>query len=205
MPTGLRSWTDSAGSFALPMGSGGSKGAAEEAPDGLTADEALRRLSAGDHAGLEHLDVDRIPAFAGAEGADRLARALRGNRSLLSISCGRLQIDLSAIEPVAAAIRAHPTLQRVALHGNELGAEGAAVAASLLCEGSCPSLEDLNLEDNSLGADGCCIVARALAEHAAACPLTALNLCDNCVRDDGAEALASALSKPGIRLKVCGS
>eukprot|EP00961_Rhodomonas_salina_P099500 1338482-Rhodomonas_salina.1 len=101
---------------------------------------------------LTHLDFSPRPAKIGAEGAERLAGALKGCTSLtrLELRCNGMGAEGAGM--LAQVLSACKALNRVDLGSNEIGAEGMGRLAVVL--GECAKLAHLNLSDNGLGGEG---------------------------------------------------
>uniref|UniRef100_A0A7S0AYJ7 Uncharacterized protein n=1 Tax=Pyrodinium bahamense TaxID=73915 RepID=A0A7S0AYJ7_9DINO len=96
--------------------------------------------------------------------------------------------DLGA-QRIAVALPILVRLRVLVLHSNHVAAVGASGLAEALPQ--CPSLSELKLGENRLGDPGAVCLAQVLS----LCNLRCLDLCGNCIGDDGVIELAKALPK----------
>ena len=89
-------------------------------------------------------------------------------------------------------------LTRLEYHGLGWGAAEAKTLAATLASGAAPRLRFLSLDGNVLGCAGTASIAEAMPWV----PLQELRLGANCIRDDGAKALAAALEVNGVLKKM---
>ncbi|KAE9338898.1 hypothetical protein PR003_g11284 [Phytophthora rubi] len=124
----------------------------------------------------------------GSYGAIAIFRALRVNRTLLSLCLEYVAIDDSAMSALAAALRVNTALTHLSLVGNRIGAAGARDLADALEDSPDSMLIDLNLRDNRLGAQGAEELGRALREN------ETLTQCDFSWNQMGPQAALGLLS-----------
>ncbi|KAL4172023.1 hypothetical protein KRP22_007198 [Phytophthora ramorum] len=124
----------------------------------------------------------------GTYGAIAVFRALRVNRTLVSLSLEYAAIDDSAMSALAAALRVNTTLTHLSLVGNRIGPAGARDLADALEDSPDSMLIDMNLRDNHLGAQGAEELGRALREN------ETLTRCDFSWNQMGPQAVLGLLS-----------
>jgi Ran GTPase-activating protein (RanGAP) involved in mRNA processing and transport len=124
----------------------------------------------------------------GSYGAIAVFRALRVNRTMVSLCLKYAGIDDSAMSALAAAIRANTALTHLSLVGNRIGSAGARDLADALEDSPDSMLLDLDLRDNRLGAQGADELGRALREN------ETLTRCDFSWNQMGPQAVLGLLS-----------
>lgn len=100
----------------------------------------------------------------------------------------RFVFDEQAAEALACAMPSLPSLQRLALSGRWLGADGMAALAIAFEQGCCPALQRLELDRNALGDEGAGALAGALKHGLPS--LTWLSLALNSITARGVAALS---------------
>ncbi len=126
----------------------------------------------------------------GAGGVLALASVLGHARILRTLDVAQtgLKRETAAARALALAIAEHPSLERLYLSGNDLGADDVEWIAPLL---RAPSpVRALYLSANRLGDEGACLLASALADNRT---LTSLSMGSNGLTARGVRAMTSAL------------
>lgn len=138
------------------------------------------------------LSAQAVRALLGAAGARRV-------QQLELSSCA---LGVHGAEALAEQLRTTPSIERLILGENRLGARGAAALAGALSSEAMAGVNFLTLRENGVGDDGAIALAGALkAQPMAALLVLSLEL--NGIGDAGAIALADALSAPsGAQLTV---
>ncbi len=126
----------------------------------------------------------------GDEEAAKLARALKNNKTLTSLSLAFNNIGNKGAAALAFALRTNRTLTSLNLGNNSISDEGVTELAFALQTNK--TLTSLNLCNNSISDEGAKELAFVLQTNKT---LTSLNLCNNSISDKGAKYLACALSE----------
>jgi hypothetical protein len=181
------------------------QGSALGSPGLTTLAPALRALPALEILVMSHnlIDDDGLAALASAALSPASLATVPGKMSALThLDVGNNMIGQGGVvqmqglatygaadcRGLSALLAAAPSLSRLILKENNIGAEGARALARGLQH--TPHLELLSLSDNSLRAEG----ARALSAALASLPLLGtLDLSDNLIEDVGLVALVPAL------------
>lgn len=136
----------------------------------------------------------------GSFGAIAVFRALRVNRTLLSLHLEYVAIDDTALCALAAALRVNWTLTHISLAGNQIGPIGARDLADALEDSPDSMLLDLDLRDNCLGAQGARELGRALRENET---LTRCDLSSNQIHSLAVLDLLTALQDNFVFRELC--
>ncbi|CEG39572.1 LRR-containing protein [Plasmopara halstedii] len=143
---------------------------------------------------------DRDRTKIGSFGAIAVFRALRVNRTLLSLKLEYLAIDDTALSALAAALRVNCSLTHLSLAGNRIGPIGARDLADALEDSPDSMLLDLDLRDNHLGTRGAEELGRALRENET---LTRCDLSWNQMGPHAVLGLLSALRDNFVFRELC--
>ena len=153
-----------------------------------------------DTTGCEKLDLGGHSGTSiGAVGAAALAKALKTNSAITSLSLFYNAIGTAGAEALADALKTNNAITGLNLASNSIGAAGARALAEALKTNK--ALTNLNLMHNAIADEGARALAGALRSNSV---LTDLYLGSNSMTDDGAWALAEALktNKALINLDV---
>ncbi|KAL7550920.1 hypothetical protein ACHAWF_014130 [Thalassiosira exigua] len=162
----------------------------------IAADALSDALLASDSS-LRALILDKCAL--GPEGASSLARGVASNASLTELELGGNMIGPVGGEALFRALASNASLERLGMRMNRIGGGGSArgdvrALGEALASGTC-RLARLDLSYNDLRCGGCRILSHAILD--ARCTLTELLLEKNDISQDGATALADALSSNG--------
>ncbi|CAN7995158.1 unnamed protein product [Ixodes hexagonus] len=125
----------------------------------------------------------------GVRGAQRFAKLLKINQTLLRVSLFKTKIKDKGAVAIGEALKENSTLEFLMLGCNSIGTMGAKAIASSIRENK--SLVCLDLRQNSLGNGGAIFIAQILRSNEA---LRELHLCRNAIGDDGIVAIANSLA-----------
>ncbi|KAH3731903.1 Protein NLRC3 [Pelomyxa schiedti] len=124
----------------------------------------------------------------GSEGAISIVRALESNKSLVSLNISHNTIGSEGATNIARALESNKSLVSLDISGNTIGSEGATSIARAL--ESNKSLVSLDISCNKIGSEGATNIARALESNKS---LVSLNLSYNEIGSEGAISIARAL------------
>lgn len=167
---------------------------------GRPEDEALAALrilasALGDVRNLKVLDLS--DNALGEKGIRAAAAAFANQTSLESIAFRNVGCSVHGCAAVAELITNTQSLKSISLYNNMSGDEGAASIASLIAR--CTSLEEFSMVSSRVGPEGGAALGQALATGPK--QLRTLNIHDNPMTEEAAEALAIAItSQPGLRI-----
>ncbi|KAL0421300.1 UNVERIFIED_CONTAM: hypothetical protein Slati_3152900 [Sesamum latifolium] len=197
------------GAAALAKGLEGNKSVRELYLQGNSiGDEGVRALMSG-------LSSHKVLIFV--QGAEKIAEALKQNRSITNVDLGGNDIHAKGISEIARVLKDNSVITTLELGYNPIGPEGAKALAEVLkfhgnikdlmlgwCQIGATGAEyiadmlkynstisSLDLRANGLRDEGAICLARSLKVVNEA--LTSLNLGFNEIRDEGAFAIAQAL------------
>lgn len=123
--------------------------------------------------------------------AEYLASLLTNAAEISRVGKGMQAEDMREI---AQHVDRHPSVERLFLSGNRLGAEGGRVVAGLL-RGGAQNLVRVDLRHNVLGDEGCIPVLEALPHHPA---LSRVDLSANAITSASSQALAQVVIPPAL-------